>query len=444
LKGVLILTLLVFLLGAEVIAGSEVTVKEATTSGAGDEDLYPVLKLNSLIERANKENHEIVMVKARIESSRYRIPQEGALPDPKVMIGYENEGWSRYTYGEMPGARWMVSVSQTFPWHGKLSLQKKASKKESDSVYELYERTRLSVIEELKIRYYELYYAWKGLDIIEEKLKLFELLEEIASKRYSSGMAPLGDLTMAQTEKYMALQEKIMFRQKIESLQARINSLIARDAGLPLGRPEELISEKIEINEEIIKNSIEDSPDIKEKKSLLEVRELRYQRARLDYYPDITLTGTISLKPDPYKDMWGLTVTLNIPLFYRSKQRMAILEKSSKRDEAYHELEQTRQMVASRILDILSMIKASEELLELYKKTFIPKAEQSLEANISAYRAGRIELVQVIKALNSLLDYKLMYWLQVAERQKAIARLERLLGRHLSYIKEGIYDSKKD
>jgi cobalt-zinc-cadmium efflux system outer membrane protein len=437
LKGVLILILVLSLLGAEVTAGSEVPLKQAPSSEAGDEDLYPVLKLNSLIERANKENHEIVMAKARIESSRYRIPQEGALPDPMVMIGYENEGWNRYTYGEMPGSRWMVSASQTFPWPGKLSLQKKASTKESEAVYELYEKTRLSVIEELKIRYYELYYAWKGLDIIEEKLKLFELIEEIASKRYSSGMASLGDLTMAQTERYMALQERIMLRQKIESLQAMINSLISRDPALPLGRPEELIPERIEINQESLKNSIEDLPDIKEKKRLLEAKDLKYQKARLEYYPDITLTCTISLKPDPYEDMWGLTVTLNIPLFYRSKQRMAILERSSERDEAYHELEGTRQMVASRILDLLSMIKASEELMELYKKTFIPKAEQSLEANISSYRAGRIELVQVIKALNSLLDYKLMYWFQVAERQKALASLERLIGRPLSSLKEG-------
>jgi outer membrane protein TolC len=216
-----------------------------------------------------------------------------------------------------------------------------------------------------------------------------------------------------------------------------INSLISRDPALPLGRPEELIPERIEIDQESLKNSIEDSPDIKEKKRLLEAKDLKYQKARLEYYPDITLTGTISLKPDPYEDMWGLTVTLNIPLFYRSKQRMAILERSSERDEAYHELEGTRQMVASRILDLLSMIKASEELMELYKKTFIPKAEQSLEANISSYRAGRIELVQVIKALNSLLDYKLMYWFQVAVRQKALASLERLIGRPLSSLKEG-------
>lgn len=394
-----------------------------------DEDLFPVLRLNILIEKLRRENHDILMTRQRIEASRYRIPQSGALPDPMIMVGYENEGWSRYTYGEMEGSRWMFSVSQMIPWPGKLSLKREISTKESEALSAFYERTILSVIEELKARYYELLYAYKGLELAEEKKRLLELIEEAVSSRYSSGMAPLADLTMAQTEKYMAIQEIVMFRQKIESLKAMINFLIGRKPELPLGRPEELKPQNLDIKlNELINRATESSPDLVEKQKALEIKTLKYEAQRLEYYPDLTLTGSVSLKPDPYKDMWGLTLSVNIPLFYRTKQKMAVLESSSEREETYHEFIGTKQMVISNIIDTVTMIKASQELMDLYENAFIPKAEQSLEANLSAYRAGRVELIQVLKTLNSLIDYRLSYWLQFTERQKAVARLERLTG----------------
>lgn len=413
----------------EVLIATVLLFLPAVNGIAADEDLYPVLKLKDLLQRAEAENHEIAMARKRIDAARYRIPQASALPDPMFMIGYENEGWNRYTYGEMAGSRWIFSASQTIPWPGKLSTQKKASLKESEGLVESYKKTRLSVFEELKTRYYELLYAYKGYDISEEKIRIFEIVEEIASTRYASGMMPsVADITMAQSEKYMAFQERIMFKQKIESLKAMINALIGRSPELPLGRPEETIEEEPNIPEDLIKMALEHSPEIKEKERVLEWSTLKLEEARLQYYPDFTITGTVSLKPRPYEDMWDLTASINIPIFYRKKQRMGILEKEAEREEAYHGLLGAKQIVLSNIIETLSMIKASQELMKLYRDAFIPKAEQSLEANLSSYRSGRVELVQVIKSLNRLIDYKLLYWQQVTERQKAIARLERLTG----------------
>ncbi|MFN3740267.1 MAG: TolC family protein [Thermodesulfovibrionales bacterium] len=393
-----------------------------------DEGLYPVLKLERLVEIALKENHDLLMARSGIYISEYRIPQAGALPDPMVMIGYENEGWSRYTYGEMPGARWILGVSQMFSWPGKLSAKEGSAKKEAEASKSAYEKIRLNVIEELKVKYYELLFAYKSLDSIAEKIKLLERIEEIAGSRYSSGMAPLAEVIMAQTEKYMAMEQEIMYRQKIKALEAMINSLTGREPSSPLGIPEERFTEKKEPEESGLFEIAMDSPDIKEIKNLIEAREYKFKGARLEYYPDLTLSAEVSLKPEPYEDMWMLSISFNIPLFYRTKQRNMVLEAKAERDEAQHRLEALKQMLRANIIDTLSMLRASEELIGLYRDAFIPKAEQGLEVSLSAYRTGKIELTQVIKAANSLIDYRLNYWRQVIEREKILARLERLCG----------------
>ena len=63
--------------------------------------------------------------------------------------------------------------------------------------------------------------------------------------------------------------------------------------------------------------------------------------------------------------MWSLTTTINIPLFYRTKQKMAVLEAESALSEAKHELEAVKLMLSSNIRENYSMVKAAEKLTAL-------------------------------------------------------------------------------
>lgn len=403
-------------------------VGDLSYASESEEGLSPVLKLESLFEIALKENHDILMAQSGIDILSYRIPQSAALPDPMVMIGYENEGWSGYTYGEMPGARWIFSASQMIPWPGKLSAKKLASHKEAESSRYIYEKTKLTVIEELKIKYHELFLAHKILEVTEEKIRLLENIEDMAGSRYRAGMAPFTDLIMAQTEKYMAMEQKVMQRRRIKALEAIINSLIGRKPSAPLGIPEEKITEKISFEEKEIFERAMASPPLREIEELIEAKRYKSKLAELEYYPDLTVSAEISLKPEPYEDMWMLSLSFNLPVFYRTRQRNMVLEARSELNEALHRLEALKQMIRAEIAETLSMIRASEELIELYKNLFIPKAEQAFEVALTAYRTGKIELPEVLRALNFLIDQKINYLRQRVEREKAIARLERLCG----------------
>ena len=72
------------------------------------------LKLQPLIDEALKNNHELIASGLKVNTSKYKIPQAGSLPDPMFMLGYQNEGYDRFNYGKSPDAQWMYSASQTF------------------------------------------------------------------------------------------------------------------------------------------------------------------------------------------------------------------------------------------------------------------------------------------------------------------------------------------
>ena len=81
----------------------------------------------------------------------------------------------------------------------------------------------------VKQLYYDLFLAYKNIDILRETTGLFSRIEDAALARYSSGMGSQQEVVMAQTEKYMLLEKEAMQKQKIEAITGMLNSTIGRE-----------------------------------------------------------------------------------------------------------------------------------------------------------------------------------------------------------------------
>jgi len=387
------------------------------------------LNLQDLIDEALKNNHEILITESRVAASEYRIPQVKSLPDPMLMFGYQNEGWKKYTYGESIMAWWMFSASQTFPFPGKLSTKGEMAARETEGLRASYEGVRLRTIEKVKELYYDLLYTYKTIDIINERAALFTRIEDAAIARYSSGKGMQQEVLMAQTEKYMLLEKEQMLKQRIQSLEAMLNSTIGRDINAPLGRPVEIKGTGLETSlNELLTLHVEHSPFVKEKERMVASAQARVRMAELDYYPDFTVNAGYFNRGSDFDPMWSLTTTINIPIFYRTKQRQAVNEARALLSGAEHELDSTKIMLSSTIRDNYSMARTAERLMELYKSGLIPKTYQDFESALSGYGTGRVDEITVITRLKTLLDFEISYWGQFTEREKAIARLQSITG----------------
>ena len=388
-----------------------------------------VLNLQPLIDEALKNNRELLTAEARWKTSTYKVSQATSLPDPMVMIGYQNEGWNRYTYGTMQGAQWMYSVSQMFPYPGKRSLKGEMAAKDAESVEASYRAARQKTAATVKELYYELFLAYKNLDIIRDKTALFSRVEDAAVARYSSGMAPQQEVLMAQTEKYMLLEKETMLQQKVQSLETMLNNEVGRDVNSPLARPAEPAQSAFPFSmEELQKTALENSPELRSRERMVSSADARISMARKEYFPDFTIAATVYKRTGDFEDMWSLTATFNIPLFYRSRQQQGVAEAKSFSFETRHEVEGTRLMLSSAIRDNYTMLKTTEKLMDLYKKGLIPKTYQDFESAIAGYATGKVEAITVISRLKALLDYETLYWAQFVEREKAVARMESIAG----------------
>ena len=242
-------------------------------------------------------------------------------------------------------------------------------------------------------------------------------------------MAPQQEVIMAQTEKYMLLEKEEMLKQKVQSLEAMLNTTLGRDVKSPLGRPvEPSPTVYARSMDELINLAYLNSPEIRSRERMVAAAETRVKLAKKDFYPDFTIAGSVFKRTGEFEDMWSLTTTVNIPIFYRTKQKQAVHEAEASLSGAQHELDGAKSMLSSGIRDSFSMYTAAGKLMELYKSGLIPKAYQDFELALSGYTTGKVEAITTISRLKTILDFETSYWGQFAEREKAIARLDALAG----------------
>jgi len=395
--------------------------------------LFPVVALaetqalEPLIQEALANNRELRVAESRISAADFRITQAWGLPDPMVSIGYQNDGLTRYTYGDSPDAQWMYSVSQTLPFFGKRDLKQAMAAADAEGVREAYEALRLRVAARVKELYYDLALIYRNLDLVAERSSLFARIEEAALARYASGTASQADAVMTQTEKYMLREREAMLKQKIQSLEAMLSLTIGRETHSSFARPAPVpLDSYVPDEAELIRKAFAQSPEIKNRGRMIAAAEAKINMLKREYYPDFTLTGSLAQRPGEYTNMWGIATSVNIPIFYKTKQEPAVREAQAALEGAKYELEAARLMAASGIRDNLAMFRAAENLIELYRNALIPKAAQDFDLALAGYGTGRSDVLTVITRLKSYLDYELLYQGQLTERAKAVARIEAL------------------
>ena len=141
----------------------------------------------------------------------------------------------------------------------------------------------------------------------------------------------------------MLLEKEVMQKQKIQSLEAMLNTTVGRDVSAPLGRPMEPgYSAYTRSLEDLVQMAYAHSPEIKAKEQMVKAAEAKIAMARKEYYPDVTIGGTyFNRGSDEYADMWSLTATFNVPIYFQTKQDEAVREGLAGLSEAKHELTAT-------------------------------------------------------------------------------------------------------
>jgi len=401
--------------------------------------------LAALIAEALSNNPQIQALHHRTVAAGHRIKPARVLPDPMLMTGYQNLGIKRFSYGLSPDAQWMFSVSQMFPFPGKRSLKAEAAQHDRQGLEAEVVALRHQIADRVSQVYFDLFLAHRTIALLEESAGLFKRVETAALARYAAGMGTAAEVAMSQTEKYLIAERLAITRQKIGSLEAMMGNLLGRTTpgAIPVPPAPTPIDGQGFNTETLIALSLGQSPGLAAKNRMIAAAEARVRMAEREFYPDLTLAANWFNNGGAFQDMWSITTSINLPLFFKDKQREQLAEAKALLRQAQAELEAEKNMIIAEIRDSGAMIEAATGLTTIYQQALIPKNRQEVALLMADYAAGGTEAAMVIGRSRALVEAQIGYWVQVAAAAKAWARVEALVGGHLDDLPSHDHDQKE-
>jgi len=387
--------------------------------------------IEELIQEALQNNPYIQVALNEWKAAEYKIRSVKGLPDPMVKYGHFGESVETRV-GPQEN---VFGASQKIPFPGKLGLKGKSQGKHAKMLKEKYEAAKREVIKNVKFVYYDIFWVDKAIQTTEGEKAILESLEKVAQRRYESNVTPQQDVIKAQVELSRLIDKLLLLRQNRKSLVAKLNSILnrAQDSELRSITDADPSGFKYEISQlhEIAKGSRQELIAAN-----LDIERAEYEKslARMDYLPDFTFgvdyiqvgSGETTM-PNDGQDAWMGTVAVNIPIWF-DKLNAQTKEKKAQLEAARKNYENVGNNVSYEVEDLYFKILTYKDIISLYKTALIPQSEQAFDAAKTGYETGKVDFLNWLDAERILLQTRLAYYKAIADYQKSIAYLERVVG----------------
>ncbi|MHC4196459.1 MAG: TolC family protein [Planctomycetota bacterium] len=392
------------------------------------ESQEPPLSISWVVEEAVGSNPDIRASLSRWAASQEAIDGAESLDDPRIGFQLRNaknpvqveDGWQRY--------RRMGSISQKFPFPGKLRLRGEIATDNSEMSKKDWEETIRIITTQAKTAYYGLHYINKAIYINEGDRELLENLAKTAETRYRVGETPQRDVLAAQVELAKIINELQVLGEEKRTAETRINTLLNRGPEAPLGRPEDYTPHKLTVNlEDVEALAVKNRPELKKFDLAVKRNKSVHKLAKKDlYFPDPEV-GLHYMQSDSEADSWRSQVGVNVPWIW-GKHRAKVRETRQSVKAAQADYQAVQNAVLFEVKDFWIKAINAQSTAKIYSENVIPLAEQSLKAALAEYKTGKIDFLTLIDSERTLIDAQLEYHKATTAFETSLAELERAVG----------------
>ncbi len=383
--------------------------------------------LARLIDQAAAASPEVAQARADVEAQRARIPQAGALPDPTLTLGIQNDGFQQIQIGTMETSYYQIMLTQPLYWPGKRGLREQVASLDARRAEARFSRAMLDLEGSVRRSWLGLAAVRGQIELLDEQEQLWAHAEQAARSRYEAGQVPQSDLLRAQLERARLQQRRWALESERATRAAELNRLRARalDDALPTPpRLPELADPPLEAEAEAERDAESRSPELQLALAGVEQADRRVDLARRERFPDFALSAAImprgSLDP-----MWSLGVSIGLPIFSARKQNRAVDESAQRRVGEAQGAEAVRQVLRLRTRERLLTLAALNRSNRHYRTQVLVLSAAAARSTLSQYEVGRVPFASVLEALSGYVADRVNALSSIADAQSvAIAQRE--------------------
>lgn len=398
---------------------------------AFDGDVVPVA---DLLRVALDRSPRIAAARARADAAAARADAAGWLPDPKLTLGwYATEVETRVGPQD-----WAVGVQQAIPFPTKLALRRDAAAVRARRAGMAYQRVVRDVLVEVVKTAHDLEYVDRALAITDD---LAAVLDRYVAQAAAPDASPLAaELFRAETQRAQLENDRVLLLELRTVRRRHLASLLA----LPTAALPDLVHAgqlpRVQADfDALVELAGRHNHELAEAGLALDEARVQARLAEQTRLPDLSLgvtridtdrlDGSLGLDPgDNGKDPVVVQLGATLPLWVG---RDAATIRAGRADERAAALERADQ--AERVRDRLARawfdLRNAERLEELYRETLLPRAEVAARTAEDLLEAGKGTFGGLLETVAVLHDFRLAAARARADRGRALAELERVLGR---------------
>lgn len=395
------------------------------------------LSLNALIDEALENSPYVNVYKKNKDALWERPSQVKAWDDPKITLGVTNLPMDDFDFNKQDMTQKSVTVVQNIPFPGINRLKEKAAIEEAKGAEKELSNVELRTVNAVKRTYYDLCFMHQAINITDENIDLMKKFVALTQSKYEVGNGLQEDILKAQVSLYKLQEQKINYKQKESSIQADMIRLLNRkDGGQLQGVPKLKTTIETVTLEDLKNTALDENPLLRQLDHIISQKETEYFMAKKSYFPSFSITAAYGQRDDGLadrhrSDLMSLLVGVNIPIWFKSKQNKKVAESQLRMMQAKARQQSMRNDILYEFNDLLAKIKKQKALVTLYKKQIIPEAEQSLEADMSAYQVGRLDFLNLLNSQITLLNYEIKLHEVMSDLEKNYANLEVVVGKRI-------------
>lgn len=379
-------------------------------------------ELSQLIQVAHQHRPDLQAADYALQSLRQKKPASRALPDPNLMIGLRNVGFTQLSIGEEAMSGQGIKVQQKYPHPEKLNLREALAQNKIDQAHVQWQEKRAQLKLQIQTTYFQLLETQHALSINREIQALYLPLHNAVESYYKVGKVHQQDVWQVKVQRSKIEQQALELQRQKQLRLIELKKLLGWPEQLPKLQfprfPEQLITIPPQGKVSLI-------PLWQLSQAQLQAAMIKHDLAKTLANPDFSLSGGVTqrLTLEPlWEIQWGMT----LPIYQDEKIKPEILAAKAEILEYKQLLKQTEQNILHKAANAVIDIQESQRQYRFYTHQLLPETRLSFDASLAAYIVGKSDVTQVIQNLRN-------YW-QFQMEALRLKKLEYLAFNQLEYF----------
>lgn len=407
-----------------VLAGLALGISARARAAQGGSVLPPLPTdptLSALIDQSLAARPELAQAAALVRAERERIPQAGALPDPMLQAGIQNDSFTSIQIGKMETSWVSIMASQAFPWPGKRRLRSEMAEVGAQQGEASLVRLRLTTEAEVRRAYLDLLLTRDRSALLDRLDAIWGKSAVMARTRYESGQGAQSDVLRSQLEVNRLKQRRWALQAQERARVEGLNRLRGHALDEPIATSVHLVDIGVLPVPDAgaaVDDALARSPELAAARLGVTQAEKSQALAAKSYFGDVVVSAGVMPRGGDFPPMWLVNLGTTIPVYAGSKQNRAVAETEARVSAERSNIQATEQILRLRIEERRSVLAALLATVKLYREGVLVQSEATVESTLAQYSAGKVSFASVLEANAGFISDEEGYLQAIADAQR--------------------------